>query len=135
MSSNNFINTFLRYLLSGGTAAALHFYLLIIFIEHIPKINATVATTIAFTAACIVNYLIQYYWTFKVTGSHRRFFIRYVSVTIITMGLNAAAFWYFHGHVHLSYLFSQFFATGIIFLVNFIINNFFTFKRSRPTAA
>ena len=128
MTSKNFINTFFRYVLSGGTAAALHFYVLIAFMKYIPQINATLATTIAFSIACIVNYNIQYHWTFKVTGSHKRFFPRYISVTISTMGLNAAVFWYYHDIVHLSYLFSQFFATSIIFLVNFIINNFFTFK-------
>ncbi|MCK5829550.1 MAG: GtrA family protein [Methylococcales bacterium] len=130
--STNFINTFFRYLLSGGTAVSIQFTVLILLMENVPKINATVAATIAFSIGCVVNYNIQYYWTFKVTGSHKRFFTRYISVTLGTLGLNSSVFWYFHECVHLSYLFSQFFSSGIVFIVNFLINNFFTFKMPAP---
>ena len=132
MSSSNFIHTFFRYLISGGTAVSVQFGVLIALMEYVSRINATLAASIAFTIACIVNYNIQYHWAFKVTGSHKRFFTRYISVTIITLGLNAAMFWYFHDFVHLSYLFAQFFASGLVFLVNFLINHFFTFKMPAP---
>jgi len=128
MSSSKLINTFFRYLVSGGTATSVHFSVLIAFMEYAPQINATIATTAAFFVAVLVNYNIQYHWTFKVTGSHKRFFIRYICVTFVTMALNASVFWYYYEWVHLSYLFSQFFATGLVFMVNFLINNFFTFK-------
>ncbi|MCK5831069.1 MAG: GtrA family protein [Methylococcales bacterium] len=128
MPSTNFINTFSRYLFSGGTAVSVQFSTLILLVEYAPQINTTISAVIAFSIGCIVNYNIQYHWTFKVTGSHKRFFTRYLSVTFVTLGLNTSIFWYFHEYVHLSYLFSQFFASGIVFMFNFLINNFFTFK-------
>lgn len=147
-STSNFIASFFRYLISGGAAVSVQFYVLIQLMEYTPqinalvaevtdaiKINATISASIAFIVGCFVNYNIQYHWTFKVTGSHKRFLSRYVSVTIVTLGLNAAVFWYFYELVHLSYVFSQFFASGIVFVVNFVINYFFTFKMPKSTPA
>lgn len=131
MSFLNFIYTFVRYIISGGTAFLVHMGVLILQMEYAPiKIDPTLATTIAFSIACIVNYIIQYHWTFKATGSHKRFFGRYIFVTLITMCLNAGLFWYFHEEMHLPYIFSQLIATGLVFITNFIINYFYTFKKT-----
>ncbi len=131
MSVINFTFTFIRYFISGGTAFLVHMGLLILHMEYNPiKINPTLATTIAFGCACIVNYMIQYHWTFKVTGSHKRFFSRYILVTIVTMCLNAGIFWYLYEKMYVPYIISQTIATGFVFITNFIINYFFTFKKT-----
>ncbi len=126
----NFIYTFIRYFISGGTAFLVHMGILILQMEYVPiKLDPTLATTIAFSIACIVNYTIQYHWTFKVTGSHKRFFTRYIFVTLNTLCLNAGIFWYCYEKIHLSYIISQLVATGFVFVANFIINYFYTFKK------
>ena len=132
MSIINFIFTFIRYFISGGTAFLVHMGLLILHMEYSPiKIDPTLATTIAFGFACIVNYLIQYHWTFKASGSHKRFFSRYIFVTSITMCLNAGIFWYCFEKMYFPYIISQIIATGFVFITNFIINYFYTFKKTR----
>ena len=130
MNIINFTFTFIRYYISGGTAFLVHMGLLILQMEYSPiKIDPTLATTAAFGFACVVNYIIQYHWTFKVTGSHKRFFSRYILVTLMTMCLNASIFWYLYEKMFVPYIISQIIATGFVFITNFIINYFFTFKK------
>jgi len=131
MSVLNFTYTFIRYFISGGIAFSVHMGALILQMEYLPiKVDPTLATTIGFSLSCIVNYIFQYYWTFKVTGSHKRFFSRYILVTLITLCLNAGIFWYFYERLHVPYLYSQLVATGVVFITNFIINYFYTFRKA-----
>jgi putative flippase GtrA len=157
MKRKAFFFTFVRYFISGGTAFLVHMGGLVLLMEYgallipylppippsviqyippaieIKTMGPTVATTIAFCMASIVNYTIQYHWTFKAKGSHKRFFSRYLFVTLITLCFNAVIFWYAYERMHISYLYSQLLATAFVFVVNFIINYFYTFKMPKTS--
>jgi len=144
--SDHIIYTFLRYLVSGGLATGVHFAVLIALIEY--QLTTPVqATMIGAACGFIVNYNIQFHWTFKVTGSHKRFFTRYLFISALMFGLNAQIFWAATLPESLSYLklipfpeqlmtqpknisywYAQIIATGIVFFCNFLANRFFTFK-------
>jgi putative flippase GtrA len=125
--SRKFIATFMRYFISGGLAALIHFGTLILLIEKF-TINPVIATTAGFCLAVVFNYTAQYYWTFKVSGSHQQFMLRYFGVTLITLMVNTGLFWLLNIPLQLPYLAAQIFATGIVFLLNFFINHHYTFK-------
>jgi putative flippase GtrA len=136
--------TFLRYLISGGLATAVHFAILISLLEY-HLVSPVHATMIGAFCGFLVNYPMQVAWTFKAKGSHKRFFTRYFIVTLFMFALNAGIFWlaslpksldlllqlpfpcYIEQPHHLGYWYAQIIATGIVFFCNFLINHFFTF--------
>lgn len=131
--SSKFFATFIRYFCSGGLAMLLHFSILILFIEHF-SIDPLIATTSGFCLAVIFNYTVQFYWTFKVKGPHLHFFTRYLAVTLVTLCINNGLFWAALSLLHLPYLMAQILATGTVFLINFFINHFYTFKSHQRVA-
>jgi len=137
--------TFLRYFISGGLATIVHFAVLMSLLEY-HLVSPVQATMIGALCGFLVNYPMQMRWTFKAQGSHKRFFSRYLLVTLIMFGLNAGIFWLatqplsldfllslpFPSQIeqphHLGYWYAQIIATGVVFFCNFIINHYFTFK-------
>lgn len=140
--------TFLRYLISGGLATAVHFAVLISLLEY-HLVSPVHATMLGAFCGFLVNYPMQVAWTFKAKGSHKRFFTRYFIVTLLMFALNAGIFWlaslpksldlllqlpfpsYIGQPHHLGYWYAQIIATGIVFFCNFLINHFFTFARKK----
>jgi putative flippase GtrA len=136
--------TFFRYLISGGLATSVHFSVLIGLLEY-HLVSPVQATMLGAFCGFLVNYPMQYAWTFKAKGPHKRFFARYLIVTLLMFALNAGIFWlaslpknldillqlpfpsYIEQPHHLGYWYAQIIATGIVFFCNFLINHFFTF--------
>ncbi|WP_428355617.1 GtrA family protein [Methyloprofundus sp.] len=152
MNRNNFFYTLFRYLISGGLATAVHFGVLIALLEFQLAVPLH-ASMIGAACGFLVNYHIQFHWTFKVSGPHRRFFIRYLFVSGTMFGLNAAIFWLattpemfallkslpypkqIPQPKNIAYWYAQVIATGIVFLCNFLVNRYYTFKpikRAKP---
>ncbi len=121
------MKTFIRYLIAGGTAAGVHFLVLIALVELL-AIYPPMASAIGFVIACAVNYTLQYHWTFKANGSHKVMLTRYTMVTLITFVVNLLIFWFLYEKLNVLYLISQFISTGVVTLINFIINKHYTFK-------
>jgi len=148
MPKNHLLFTFLRYLISGGLATAVHFAVLISLLEY-HLVSPVHATMIGAFCGFLINYPMQVAWTFKAKGSHKRFFTRYFIVTILMFGLNAGIFWlaslppslefllalpfpsFIEQPHHLGYWYAQIIATGIVFFCNFLINHFFTFAPAK----
>ncbi len=143
--SDKLLHTFLRYLVSGGLATAVHFSVLILLIEY--QLTTPVqATMIGAVCGFLVNYHIQFHWTFKASGPHKLFFSRYLLISALMFALNAQIFWFattpeplallsdlpYPRHIpqpkNIAYWYAQIIATGIVFLCNFLANRFFTFK-------
>jgi len=145
VKSDKLLHTFLRYLVSGGLATGVHFSALIALIEY--QLTTPVqATMIGAACGFLVNYHIQFHWTFKVSGSHRRFFTRYLLISALMFGLNAQIFWLatlpdplvlldslpYPSQIpqpkNIAYWYAQIIATGIVFFCNFLTNHYFTFS-------
>ena len=120
-----------RYLISGGTGALIHLAILTGLVEQFGT-NDTIATSIGFVVGSVINYSLQYHWTFSADGPHHIMFTRYTMVTLITMSINAGIFWLFTHQLGLYYLYSQIIATGLMVFVNFHINKRFTFASADP---
>jgi len=124
---------FLRYVISGGTAMAVHFAVLIVLVELVGT-DATLASATGFCTASLVNYTLQYYWTFKAQGAHRVTFFRYVGVTSMTLVINTVLFWFLNVHVGMGYLGAQAISISVVVGINFYINQRFTFSHTTETA-
>lgn len=120
------MQTFIRYTISGGLAAIVHFLTLIALVE-ISAVDATLASATGFCLAVIVNYNLQYHWTFKSSGSHKTIFTRYVVITFLMLGVNTLIFWVLYELQGVMYLLAQAIATAIVMFMNFTINKKYTF--------
>jgi len=122
----------IRYLVSGSIAAIVHFGLLVILIEWV-AFHPTWASALGFMVAIFINYSLQFHWTFAVKGKdlHRIVFTRYLFVTCLTLCLNTLLFWSMNGIIGFNYLYSQIVATGIVLIINLLINQKYTFKQDR----
>jgi len=110
---HSFIIPFIRYCLSGSVAVIAHFSVLVVAVELFSA-NPTLSTALGFLCGTIVNYLLQYHWTFRATGKHHHVFLRYCIVNAFTMSLNVLIFWTLTELVGLWYFYSQFCATGVV---------------------
>ncbi|MCG6862085.1 MAG: GtrA family protein [Chromatiaceae bacterium] len=117
-----------RYIAAGTFAVAVHYLILILMVEGM-TIDATLASACGFAFGVSVNYLLQYYWTFRSSGSHTRRFPLFGLVAVAMLGLNAAIFWGLHERAGVNYLIAQAVAIGVVFVFNFVINARYTFAR------
>jgi putative flippase GtrA len=124
------IATFGRYCVGGVAATITHILVLMLLVERL-SVNPSVATSIGFCIAVVVNYNFQYHWTFGAMGSHARVFSRYLMITFAMLGLNLVLFWFLTHPIRVPYLYAQMIATGVIMFCNFTINSLYTFNQ-RP---
>lgn len=121
------VRQFARYLVAGGTAVGVHLSILTALTELF-HVRPAIATAVGFVAGSVVNYVLQQRWVFQAQGDHRGFASRYALITTGTFFLNMFLFWVAHNVLHVWYLAAQVLVTGFIFLINFVLNRWFTFR-------
>ncbi|NYT47149.1 MAG: GtrA family protein [Candidatus Methanofishera endochildressiae] len=152
MSTHGFFKTFIRYTISGGLATSVQFIVLILLIEY-QLTTPLQASMIGAGCGFLVNYNIQFHWTFKVNGPHKVFFTRYLIVSATMFGLNAAIFWLstipeilallqsipypeqipLAKPKNIAYWYAQIIASAVVFLCNFLANRYYTFKPGKQS--
>jgi putative flippase GtrA len=113
-----------------GTAA--HYTSLILLVEA-AGIGAVAATSIGFAVGALVNYLLNYRYTFKSDKAHLDAGPKFVLIALVTGALNALLVQLGVGILGIHYLPVQIAATLVVFLANFALNSLWTFRESRPT--
>ena len=111
----------------GAAWTAAHFVLLIVLVEH-AGVDAVWASTASFLAGAVINYGLNYRFTFRSTKPHRETALRFFAVAFTGMALNGA---FMHVAINLlswHYLPSQIVATALVFFWNFFANRVWTFR-------
>ena len=114
-----------RYAIGGSTAVGVMMILLPVLVEF-GNVSKRTASTVSLMVAVLINYFIQYYYTFRSTHGHAKALWRFLVVTMITLGLNYVLFSSLLNVAH--YIVAQAITLVVIFLVNFVVNRAFTFK-------
>jgi putative flippase GtrA len=92
--------------------------------------NKYIANGCGFTAAVICNYSINRRWTF--TSSNPlwlREFVIFVMVSLVGLLLNTTILFFFHQKKNKNFYMAKLLAILIVFVWNFLANNFFTFTK------
>jgi len=118
---------FLRYGLAGGVAALTHLVVLVVLTEVV-RLPATLASAVGFSCAVPVNYVLQHRFVFNRRSRHLVFFPRYLSITLLTLGLNTVLFWLLTEGLGVFYVVSQVITIGLIVPLNYVLNRAFTFS-------
>lgn len=119
----------IRYLISGGTAAAVNWSVLFLLV-HIGSVYYLYASVIAFIISIGVSFAMQKFWTFRDNVVHdiRTQFSRYLFVIFLSLVLNTTLVYLFVEKLHIWYLLAQIIATLIIAITNFFCYKHFVFR-------
>lgn len=123
----------LRYLVSGGTAAAVDFGFLYLFTDGF-GFHYLLSAILAFVVAFIVSFFLQKFWTFQddsVDRVHAQAAL-YLVIALLNLLLNTGLMYVFVDILHLWYMTGQFIASGLIAFESFFISRHFIFKRPSP---
>lgn len=118
---------FIRFAGVGCMSAIGQFGLLIILVQvaHSPAVFASTAGMIL---GAVINYSLNYHFTFRSSSRHRDSAIRFGILFIIGLTLNAFFMWIGVDVLHANYLLTQIVAVGLIMVWNFFWHRFWTFS-------
>ena len=120
---------FLRFIIVGATGTAGHFSTLILMVE-LGGVNPVLSSAAGFIVGAIINYFLNYYFTFRSEKKHLTTMTKFFFVAIITGGVNVVMMDSAIYHFQLNYLIAQVIATVTVLLLNFLINFCWTFKKT-----
>lgn len=121
------LRQFLTFSGVGIIGTVIH-YLTLVLLVHYANIYPVAGSGAGFAFGAVVNYFLNYHVTFKSKKAHGHAMPRFFSVALVGLGLNTLIMIAGVELLRLHYLISQFIATGIVLLWNFIGNRFWTFK-------
>ena len=107
------------FALSGGISTAAHWLVLIILISH--GLHPLLATFGGAVLGSVVNYLLQYHYTFNRAVEHRFAIPAYVGVVAVGWCVNTAVFWSLTSGAGLAQSWAQVCATAVVTAANFIL--------------
>lgn len=118
---------FTIFVLIGATATAVHYAVLITFVE-IWHIKPSVATTVGFVSSALLNYTLNRTFTFKTKLSHATALPRFTFVAICGGMINLLVVDCLLNAMSVNYLLSQVAATVAVLLCNYTAHRLWTFR-------
>jgi putative flippase GtrA len=112
-----------------GTAAQ---YLVLWFGVTAVALSATVASGAGFVLGAVVNYLLNYHYTFASDRPHAAAAARFFTVAGAGLLINTALMHALVVWVTWHYMLAQVLATAVVLLWNFLVNRHWTFGVSAP---
>jgi putative flippase GtrA len=121
----------LRFLVSGGIATAVHLLTLWGLINL--QVEAVLASSIGAFLGAIVNYFLQYFFTFKTKRKHKQALLAYIPMVLVSWLLNLALFYSLYGGLLPDPLMAQVVTTGVVMVVNFLLYKKVVFRAKSDT--
>lgn len=119
-----------RFLSAGVIATAAHYAVLIGLVQIINS-DPVIASVFGFGTGALVNYFVNYHYTFSSTQPHAATLPRFLIVALIGMILNTTAMAIQVKMLGLHYLLAQVIATLFVVMWNFTGNRLWTFAHRR----
>lgn len=117
---------FLRFASIGAIATAVHYALLITLVRS-GAATPPIATTVGFSLGALVNYLLNYRYTFESDKPHLDALPKFITTALCGAALNYLVV---RAGIALGqhYLIAQLGATALVLLWNFWVNRLWTFR-------
>jgi putative flippase GtrA len=116
---------FVRYLAVGGIATVIQYILLVLLVRAF-RIAPTLASTIGFALSAIVNYLLNYHFTFESDRPHGPAAAKFAVLAASGLIINAVMM-HLLVNAGVRYLIAQVCATAVVLFWGFIGNTIWTF--------
>lgn len=120
---------FKQYVMFAGVGAigtAGHYLVLVLLVE-LYALAPVVATTAAFIVGAIINYILNYRYTFSSDKPHLQAMSKFFTIAFIGMTFNGLVMDYGTRELELNYLLVQILATILVLQWNFFANRLWTF--------
>jgi len=111
----------LRFIVSGGAATAVHYLVMGMLIFF--GISAVVATGTGALVGAVLNYVLQYYFTFRSIRRHIHSLISYTAASGLAWLSNLLLFMLFYDYIGINIVFAQLLATALVTIQNYLIYN------------
>lgn len=121
---------FTSFVCVGGIATAFQYVILFLLVEF-GHFSPVFSSAIGFVSSCILNYILNYKFTFKSDKKHREAFTKFMIVASIGLSLNVVVMYALIDIACLNYVFSQLAATLVILMWNFLANLLWSFKENQ----
>lgn len=118
---------FIRFGLVGIVSTLCHMGTLIILVEFFGYIPL-LASTLGFILAVIVSYILNYRFTFMVSGNHALFFPRYLIVCLTGLTINTSIMYVTVNILNWWYIIGQITTLTVVPITNFTLNKFWAFN-------
>ncbi|MEG1226852.1 MAG: GtrA family protein [Hafnia sp.] len=120
-------NTLIKFLLTGGLATLLQYFILWCGVEFLGLLAAT-ASGIGYMAGSIVSYFVNYYYTFNSTQSHTGAAARFYIMVGIGWLMNTVIVGLLADFMNWNKWIAQGIATAIVLIWNFCSSRYWVFK-------
>jgi len=118
-----------QFLLFAGVGAigTLGHYTTLIVLVQFWAVDPVFASSLGFVVGAIINYILNYHFTFQSDKRHAEALTKFLIVATIGAGINGFIMYIGVENTNINYLVVQIFATGVVLLWNFIVNKLWTF--------
>ncbi|HEX9877130.1 MAG TPA: GtrA family protein [Gammaproteobacteria bacterium] len=115
------------FALIGAFATGVQYAVLAILVEGF-AVHPVLGSSVGFALSALLNYRLNHSVTFGGTAQHARALPRFFAVAGSGLALNSSIMAVCYSLLDLHYLFSQLFATGMVFLWSFTGNRLWSFR-------
>lgn len=116
-----------KFIISGGSATVAHLSVMA-FLVWI-GVNPLISTSTGVIVGAIVNYILQYYYTFDANIKHKKSVRNYIITVSLSFISNFIIFWIFHNLIGVEVLIAQLLTSGIVAIQNYVVYKNFVFLR------
>ena len=127
----NTIGQFLMFAGIGAVGTLGHYTILIVLVQFW-MVDPVFASSFGFVAGAIINYILNYHFTFNSNKRHREALVKFLVVATIGAGINAIIMYAGVENTRINYMIVQVFATAVVLLWNFMVNKIWTFAEKAP---
>jgi len=120
------VRQFLAFTGVGAVGTAGHYLTLILLVETL-QWNPVLSTSLGFVVGALINYILNYKYTFSCKKSHHETLFRFLLVAVIGALINSGIMYLGTALWSVNYLLTQIVATGIVLIQNFTLNKLWTF--------
>ena len=125
------LRQFLKFAGVGVVGTAVQYTTLFVLVQF-AGIYPVAASTAGFILGALVNYHLNYIYTFDSSKSHFEAMPKFFSVAAVGLLLNGLIMEFFISFFSFPYIIAQLIATGLVLLWNFAANRMWTFMETNP---
>lgn len=115
--------------LIGTLGTGAHYLTLVILVE-LMHVDPVTAATAGFFNGALLNYFLNYRYTFRSTKAHRDAAPKFFLIAALTGLLNSLLVYFGVNILGINYLLAQIIATIVVFFSNFGLNALWTFREA-----
>lgn len=110
-----------------GAIGTIGHYTVLIVLVQFWAMDPVIASTLGFIVGAIINYVLNYHFTFQSNKHHTEALTKFMIVAVIGAGINGLIMFIGIENTRINYLLVQIFATAVVLLWNFVVNKLWTF--------